>query len=267
MSAFTLAVFFGMYPFSVAALLFLGVPLAGYALICAARRRLPSFAEVVLVVPMIYAVMSFASSGCVDLREWSRKSCCCNNLRQIMLSLHCYHERYGSFPPAYVANANGRPIHSWRVLILPYIEQRQLYDAYRFDEPWDGPNNRRLRMVRVAQYECPEHGFEGTLTSYVAVAGPETAWPGPKCVKFKDVTDGTSNTLMVAEIAESGIHWLEPRDLNTATMSLSVNADDKQGVSSLHRETSWRRGLLGAHIRMADGGVRFLPTNTPAEKL
>src|SRR5262245_15742705 len=76
--------------------------------------------------------------------EAARRMQCSNHLKQIGLALQNYHDTFGSFPPAYIADSKGQPIHSWRVLILPFIEQRQLYDKYRFDEPWDGPNNSNL---------------------------------------------------------------------------------------------------------------------------
>jgi hypothetical protein len=158
-------------------------------------------------------------------------------------------------------------MHSWRVLILPFMEQEALYKQYRFDEPWNGLHNRRLHTARVATYECPEHGLKGTMTSYVAVVGPETAWPGTACVRLKDIKDGAGKTLMVTEIAESGIHWMEPRDLEASTIPLAVNPTNGQGISSLHRETSWRQRPLGAWVGLADGCTRFLPTNTPSERL
>lgn len=55
-----------------------------------------------------------------------------------------YRSTFGGYPPAYIADCDGRPMHSWRVLILPFLEQQNLYAAYHFDEPWDGPNNRKL---------------------------------------------------------------------------------------------------------------------------
>src|SRR5690606_28292508 len=61
---------------------------------------------------------------------------CQNNLRQVVLALHGYHVDHGCFPPAYVADAAGRPMHSWRVLVLPYLEEQDLYAAYNFAEPW-----------------------------------------------------------------------------------------------------------------------------------
>src|SRR5262245_44252816 len=79
-----------------------------------------------------------------DAREAARRSNCKGELKQIGLALLNYREAYGCFPPPYVADASGRPMHSWRVLILPFIDHAALYREYRFDEPWDGPNNRKL---------------------------------------------------------------------------------------------------------------------------
>ena len=61
------------------------------------------------------------------------------HLNQLQLAFHNYHQAYGQFPPAFIADDNGTPMHSWRVLILPYIEQQALYNAYDFSEPWNGP--------------------------------------------------------------------------------------------------------------------------------
>ena len=70
-----------------------------------------------------------------------------NNLRQIALALQSYHQANGCFPPAYVADKNGKPMHSWRVLILPYLGFDDLYKAYDFTEPWDGPNNKKTESA------------------------------------------------------------------------------------------------------------------------
>jgi hypothetical protein len=113
---------------------------------------------------------------------------CKNNLRQLNMALQLYHDTYGSFPPPYVADASGRPMHSWRVLILPFIEQAPLYKQYRFDEPWDGPHNRKLHDAIVPAFSCPAHDAQmpPTEASYLAVIGPETIWPGDRPVRMAD---------------------------------------------------------------------------------
>ena len=115
-------------------------------------------------------------------REASRRMQCSNNLRQIALALHNYHDTYGCFPPAYLADRNGKPMHSWRVLILPFIEQSALYQKYDFSEPWDGPKNSKLLSSMPHVYSCPSvartAAGRSTCTSYLAVVGPTTVWPG-----------------------------------------------------------------------------------------
>lgn len=81
---------------------------------------------------------------------------------------------------AYIADANGKPLHSWRVLILPYIEQESLYQQYRFDEPWDSKHNLAIAEQIPYLFQCPSRSARtrGLFTSYVAVVGDETMWPG-----------------------------------------------------------------------------------------
>jgi hypothetical protein len=192
---------------------------------------------------------------CALPREAVHRSQCKNNLKQIGLALHNYHDKFGCFPPAFVADENGRPLHSWRVLILPFLDQSPLYNKYRFDEPWDGPNNSKLADTILPVYNCPSDDHSGTssfsmTTNYVAIVGGETAWPESGATAFRDIRDGTSNTLLVVEVANSGIHWIEPRDLHVVQMAPSINAKSGQGISSRHTG--------GAHGLIADGSVRYI---------
>src|SRR6516165_2689000 len=118
---------------------------------------------VFLASPLIGVVVpsSFDSRG-----RPAKRGQCKNNLMNIGLALHNYHDQFGSFPPACVADENGRPMHSWRVLILPFLDQTPLYNQYRFDEPWDGPNNKKLADTILAVYNCPsdDHGGPGNAS-------------------------------------------------------------------------------------------------------
>ena len=110
---------------------------------------------------------------------------CSNSLKNISLALQNYHDTYRTFPAAYVPDKDGEPMHSWRVLILPYIEERNLYDKYDFTEPWDGPNNSKLLadmpskdvMIGMAlgSMNAPATNFVRTLSeipsSFVRVLG------------------------------------------------------------------------------------------------
>jgi hypothetical protein len=117
------------------------------------------------------------------------------------------------------------------VLILPYLEQGGLYKDYDFNEPWDGPNNRKLaaRMPRVYAL----HGEErpgNTTTNYLAVVGPETIWQGSTGVSPDRVKDRHGETIMIVENKGAGVHWMEPRDLSFADMDFTFNSP--KGVSS-----------------------------------
>ena len=215
-----------------------------------------------IVIGIVLILLLPATGG--GSRPASRRSQCKNNLKQIGLALRNYHDQYGCFPPAFVADELGRPMHSWRVLLLPYLDQAPLYKEYRFDEPWDGPNNRKLASTVLSIYCCPSEEVEkgspeSLYTSYVAVVGPETAWPGATSTRIKDFKDGTSNCLLIVESAHSGIHWMEPRDLHVLQMSSTINSAAGQGISSRHTG--------GAHALIADGAVRFLSENLSAETI
>jgi hypothetical protein len=201
-------------------------------------------------------------------RHDAEKSGCKGKLSQISLALANYHADYGCYPPAYIADENGRPMHSWRVLLLPYWDAGDFYRRYRFDEPWDGPNNRKLGAEADspwALYHCPSDRPEpggadnSRMTSYVVVRSPETAWNGTRSAKRTDITDDDASTLLIVEVANSGIHWMEPRDLELGTMAPTINSKTDAGISSRHQ--------LGAWCILADGAVRFLPENMPAERL
>lgn len=208
---------------------------------------------------LLVALPILAFSSCAAQREIDPPLRCQNLLKQIAISLHSYHDDHGCFPPAYIADKQGRPLHSWRVLLLPYMEEKPLYDQYRFDEPWDGPNNRKLADTIVRTYcGAADHaGPRDTETDYVAVVGPGTMWPGERSVTLDDITDGPGSVIAVVEVRNSGIHWLEPRDLHILQMSPTVNAPRGQGLSSEHRG--------GAFAAFADGAVHFLPDSTAAD--
>jgi len=152
-------------------------------------------------------------------------------LNQLLLALHNYHDAYGRFPPAFLADPDGKPMHSWRVLILPYVEEQALYDAYDFNEPWDGPNNSRLANRMPRTFLSPSEPPSSIYTNIVTLTGPGTAFPGSSSTMLDDFADGTDNTILLAEISRSTIPWLEPRDLDVGQMSFRVNDPDRPSIS------------------------------------
>jgi prepilin-type processing-associated H-X9-DG protein len=181
-------------------------------------------------------------------REAARRSQCVNNLKQIGLAMHNYHSTHNTFPAAYSASPDGKPLLSWRVHILPYLEQKALYDEFHLDEPWDSPHNKALISRMPRTYACPSGSRavarEGK-TSYLTPRGPATIFPGAQAIRIKEITDGTSNTILVVDASDSAaVIWTRPDDWE-------VPPDFKT------------RGLFGHHpsgtnFTFADGSVRFL---------
>ncbi|MCA9163159.1 MAG: DUF1559 domain-containing protein [Planctomycetales bacterium] len=183
-------------------------------------------------------------------REAARRSACSNNLKQIGLALHNYHDTYKTFPPAYLTDENGTPTVSWRVLILPFLEQQAVHSMVDTSKPWDAPENAFLKDLVIPAYGCPSSPSGGTPeTSYMFVVGPNAFATGADGTRIASITDGTSNTIMVVEVAGTGVHWAQPKDLDMTQMSMAVGQSSNE-IDSFHPG--------GAQVLMADGSVRFI---------
>lgn len=201
----------------------------------------------------IAASLATLSNRQVDI---ARATACQGCLSCIAVAMQDYHERHGHFPPAFVIGKDGKPAHSWRVLLLESLDM-QTYQSYRFDEPWDGPNNKKLLSKMPSCYACPAD-FESKVdrrTNYFVVVGSNTAFPGPEPIKISDIKRPQAETLLVVEATGQSILWMEPKDLTFDSMSYSLNDPERPSVSSKHRSKS---GAI-----MADGSKRWLSDVTP----
>ncbi len=197
-----------------------------------------------LVVPI--AVMTALLLPAVQAaREAARRAQCTNNQKQIALAMHNYEDQHGTFPPAAKCDADGKPLLSWRVLILPYLEQQVLYDEFHLDEPWDSPHNRPLADKIPSVFRCPsEPVVSDSLTTYQVIVDPRSMFTGdPTGVSIASITDGTSNTLLFVEAANA-VPWSKPEDLSLASF------DPLFGAGSKHPG--------GFNASMADGSIRFI---------
>ena len=206
-------------------------------------------------------------------RDAARHAQCIYNLQQIAFALRSYHEEYGCFPAPYVADANGKPMHSWRAALTPYLiryhstadslptDYLAFYHNYDFGTPWNSPANLALARATFCDiYMCPGADQPGgdKLTNYVMIVG-QSAAPRAGELPSHGQKGGAPSTVVVAEIADSDILWTEPRDLTLDEVSLRI--DDRSTPSTS------RHHLRGAVAVPADGTFQFLDEPVPLEQL
>jgi hypothetical protein len=135
-----------------------------------------------------------------------------NNLKQLALAMHGYHDEHKKFPAAAICDKNGKPLLSWRVAILPYVEQKPLFDQFNLDEPWDSEHNINLlgRMPQV--FVRPLGSAKPGETHYRVFVGGGAGFEICDALRFKDIKDGTGKTIMIVEAAES-VPWTKPDEL------------------------------------------------------
>ncbi len=186
-------------------------------------------------------------------REAARRMQCSNNLKQIALAMHNYNDTYNTFPPAYTTDANGRPLHSWRTLLLPYMEQQALYAQIDLSKPWDDPVNLPFSTTVVPVFSCPSsHVDAPEKTCYQVVVDNGGMFSGASACNVLSVVDGLSNTLLVVETESSNaVPWMSPQDTDLPTF-LSRG----QTGSSAHTH--------GCNAAFADGSVNFLSEDLDA---
>jgi hypothetical protein len=187
------------------------------------------------------------------VREAAARMSSSNNLKQIALACMNYESAYGHLPND-ITDANGKPILSWRVAILPFIEQGNLYNQFNLTEPWDSPNNKHLSKTMIKTYVSPQGGG-GNLagkTHYQGFVGPDTLFEPGKKIKLTDITDGTSNTILVVETADA-VDWAKPG---------GIPFDQKKALPTLSSITE--NGIV--QVALCDGSVRSLNLKTVREQ-
>ena len=171
----------------------------------------PGLDNLQMSLPVLMALLVPAVQ---KVREAAQRTQGNNNLRQIAIALHNYHGTYNKLPPAGICDKTGKPLLSWRVAILPYIEEDVLYKKFKLDEPWNSPNNKKLIPLMPKPYEIPGdgNGKPGETHCRVFVGGG-ALFDLDKGIRLAQiVTDGTSNTIMLVETVDA-VTWTAPNDI------------------------------------------------------
>lgn len=173
------------------------------------RHSLPGGGNLAAAAPIGAALILPAAQGARGAAQSAQSQ---NNMKQIALAMHNYEATYGKLP-ADIYSDDGKPILSWRVQLLPYLEQQALYEKLKLDEPWDSEHNRRFTSTVVPTFDSPATPGHGK-TRYLALKGPGSVFVGKEGVGFKDVTDGLSNTIAFVEAApDRAVPWAKPADV------------------------------------------------------
>ena len=188
-----------------------------------------------------------------QVRGAARRTQSMNNMRQICLASLNYESAYMKFP-SNIVDEDGKPLLSWRVAILPFIEQNALYNEFHLDEPWDSDHNIKLLDRMPASFRSPNVDSD-TKTVYLGFEGEGTMQdPDEKKLGFGDITDGSSNTILAVEANENAaIEWSKPQDLE-----LDKDRPGKD-VGDL------RPG--GFNVVLCDGSVHFVSSDIDGETL
>jgi type II secretory pathway pseudopilin PulG len=209
--------------------------------------------ELLVVVAIIGVVVALLLPARRTGREAARRNQCLSNLKRIANALKNYEKAHGALPPAYTTDTNGKPLHSWRTLILPYMEEQRLYESIDLTKPWDDPANAEAFKSSVLAYQCPSADIEDNFTTYLAVVTPNSCFRATEPRNLSEITDGDRETLMVIEVsAEHAVPWMAPSD-----------ADEKAvlGIGAPKTRSPHPNGMQAAFV---DDHVEFISDEVPA---
>ncbi len=191
----------------------------------------------------LLAVASIALPAIQKSREAASRMQSMNNMKQLALAMYNYNDAHAHFPPAVVMGPDGKTPHSWRIELLPYLEQEPLYKQYKMDEPWDSEANKKVLEQTPVIFRSPPDEPPTTNASYFVLTEKGTMFSGKEGMKISEITGGTSNTIMIVE-AKRDIPWTKPED---------IDYDPAKPMPKLGGH--FAGGFLAA---FADGSVRFI---------
>jgi hypothetical protein len=215
-------------------------------------RRLVGAALVLLLIVMLLAMIAPVHRGSGS-RIAARRTSCKNNLRQIAIAIHNYESEHGTLPPAFTVDADGNPLHSWRVLILPYLELGELYKSIDLTKPWNDPANTEARKNTPVVFRCPSCDSGRSHTNYLANVGDKGSLVPGQGRSLKDFKDGTSESILAFEVGDDlSVEWMSPQDGNFETFRKVFDHRQMPHISAVN-------------VAMADASCRSLEPTSDSE--
>jgi prepilin-type N-terminal cleavage/methylation domain-containing protein len=288
------------------------LPFARSTIMRAANRdRGFTLIELLVVIAVIAVLVALLLPAVQQAREAARKAQCKNNLKQIGLALHNYHDNFRLFPPGYVSNRPGisgsttwctssgsggsLQYAPWTVLILPYIDQASLSDAFNFNVAFQAASNQMAPpndavVIPLSVYQCPSDKDFSTNPLWNSYFGVQGGGNLPNCsssgcsplnergfyvtgvlfagssIRLRDLLDGSSNVFLVGESRYGGAAWGASAKQdgcayarNIAGAQEQINLFPNRGVHDSRGFSSFHEG--GCHFLMADGSTHFMSEN------
>jgi hypothetical protein len=213
------------------------------------KTRSETFADVLF--QLFFSTIE-ATQKAVDREE------CFNHLQKITLAMLLYHAEHGELPPAYTTNANGEPLQSWRVLLLPYLGEEELYKQIRLDEAWNSEHNCRFHEKMPTVYSCPslKHKMKSDETNYTVIVGNETPFDrSGQGKKLSDFGSECADMVLITETRMPGC-WMNPNfdvSFEDAKQGINGKPDAPKAIGSEH--------VGGCNNGLRSGGVMFFSEN------
>ena len=234
------------------------------------RGQMSTTAIVFLVLGIVFFVMVVVIGVLVALllpavsqaRTAARTVQSKNNLKQIGLALHNYHDVYGMLPPGGIYTKNNEPYNAWMTSLLPYVEQANLYNDIDFNQPWTASQNQLVFRTKVVSFLNPNLGPEvssvGGGFGASHYAGNSQVLKKNGSIKISDIVDGTSNTFLAGEVSGGFMAWGDPENRRDPANGFGTAPNQFGGPAN---------GRGGVNMLMADGTVRFISENIDPQTL
>ena len=166
------------------------------------------------------------------------------HLKQVVAALQAYHAQYDAYPPPVVYDEAGKPMHSWRALLIPFLELPPGWETYRFDRAWDSTENAELHPLQCPPFEGPKNSSGASLhrTMFMLVVGGRTMFPANTNLSRDAASDGEELTLLVIQVQDSRTHWLDPSDVSFTSL---MNGQGPE-LGSEHSSGTWYATVDGS---------------------